>query len=653
MNKTVFITLLFFAALAVNAQITLPNFFADHMVLQRNTPCKIWGETKPNQKISCEFMGKTYISKSDKNGNWEFDLGVYQAGGPYQMTFTCENKIKKLNDIYFGEVWIASGQSNMALSIKEGILNKDEEIKNAQFNKIRIFVVKDSFPFLPKNNLSSNLSWQIVNPDLAADLPSTPYFFARELYQKYKIPIGIVSAAVGGTYIYAWMGRSAFLDMPNEMEKIKRNTELYGSSLNIMQAYQGALQDWIKTIDIVDPGMKKAENAWQNENYDDQNWDTISAGVGLQVKPQLKNFKGLVWFRKSFNIETVDEKQKFLLSLGKIDDFDITYVNGKQVGFNNGNRTYRKYEIDANILHKGKNTIAIRVVDYGNVGGLIGEKDSLFLQTSKQNITSLSGTWKYKETKLQAGRDFSGDPVHPNCTYHPTVLYNGMIAPLKKLGVKGVIWYQGEANEEEAFIYRKLLQNLIKSWRLQWGKEIPFLITQLANFRKECQIPEIDSKWAMLRESQQKASFLPNVFITTAIDIGNPDDIHPGNKQEVGKRFAKLAFKYVYKDSNLLADFYYKTLKIEGSVVKIDFFEKDLPIKNKDKYGNVTGFALAGEDKIFYWAQGKILNNQIIITSNKVEKPVSVRYAWCDNPGSLSIVNSADIPLMPFRNDEW
>lgn len=617
----------------VSAQLSLPHFFSDHMVLQRDTKNLIWGTAFPGKTITLTIGEQKISGKANKDGKWKLSINPLKAGGPYTLTIKSGKESRTISDIMVGEVWICSGQSNMEfrLSIAN---NSEQEIANANYPAIRTFNVDRYMSHIPQNNVKGN--WRICKPELAADFSAVAYFFARELYQKLKVPIGIINSSWGGTDIETWMS----------MESIAGFTK-YDKLLNRMkspefESYVKHSEDVKKEFDAAfekEPGISEK---WYATNYNITNWKKHQVPA-LWNSSDLNNMDGVTWFCYDFELPAECVGSEAKISLGPIDDDDITWMNGKQIGKTAGYDIKRNYDVPAGLVQT-KNRISIKISDYRGGGGLYGPNENLYIQIGERRF-SLVGEWKYKVSLSNEAYDFV--EYGPNA--YPSLLFNGMIHPLIGLSFRGVIWYQGENNAARASEYESLFPTMINDWRKKWNSEFPFYWVQLANFMQAVNEPN-ESHWANLRNAQSKTLKLSNTGQAVIIDIGDANDIHPRNKQDVGKRLAMIALHNDYKYTNI--EYSGPTLKnaerIENNIVlSFDHIANGLVAKNK--YDYLMGFTIAGEDGKYYWAQAKIEDNKVIVSSEKVNYPMHVRYAWADNPEDANLYNTANLPASPFE----
>jgi sialate O-acetylesterase len=394
-------------------------------------------------------------------------------------------------------------------------------------------------------------------------------------------------------------------------------------------------------------GFGKIQN-WQNPDFDDSSWGKMNL-PGLWESTTLPDVDGVVWFRKEITLSASQVRQNMILNLGSIDDSDYTYINGKLAGQTiDKHNENRRYEIPAQHLVEGRNVIAVRVIDTGGGGGFHGMEDQLYYVAGTDKV-SMASDWKYAVgIKSSAPPQAASGP-----NIFPSLLFNGMIKPIIPFAIRGAIWYQGESNASRHKQYQTLFPLLINDWRKQWDNpEMPFLFVQLANFMQVDRKP-VDSDWARLREAQTMTLSLPKTGQAVIIDIGDADDIHPTNKQDVGKRLALAALKISYDKDIVYSGPMYKSMKVDGSLIRLDFDHMGSGMVAKDKYGYLKGFAIAGADKVFHWAKARFDGNQILVYSPEVPNPVAVRYAWGNNPEDANLYNKEELPASPFRTDNW
>ncbi|MCB8995319.1 MAG: 9-O-acetylesterase [Bacteroidales bacterium] len=636
LNKLLSLFVILFLSLPAFSNVKLPGVLTSNMVLQRNKEIKIWGWADKGEKISVEFNNKVLKAIADNKGNWMVSFPPMKEGGPYTLKIKAKNTLQ-LDNILIGDVWICSGQSNMEWRLIN-TTNSAKEIENASYPEIRLLTIPKNLQYTPVNDIP-NLKWDACSPATAADFSAVGYYFGRDVYREMKVPVGLINTSWGGTNAEAWTSRE-FLE----------NAGIIGPETVPVLSPEEAKK---KELLLKDSLFKRfglndgldAEN-WNLPGTDLKYWANIEV-PGLWETSFLGNIDGQVWFRKDISIPENLAGKEWKLSLGKIDDNDKTYVNGVMIGETNRYDEPRVYILKPGIIKPGMNTIVVRVEDTGGGGGFYGNPDDLKLLCSDSEIT-LSGTWKCRLSPVGFKTETTSNPnIVPSC------LFNGMIAPLLNLEVSGVIWYQGESNASQAYRYRTLFPALIKSWRKEWNlPELPFLYVQLANFMKPNEQPS-ESEWAELREAQSMTLKLPYTGMAVITDIGEENDIHPKNKQDVGYRLALLALHKVYGKNIIDEGPVYKNMKIDGNKIILEFETYGSAMVAKDKYGYLKGFAIAGEDRKFYWAKAYLKDNTITVMSDSVSHPVAVRYAWGNNPDDANLYNSEGLPASSFRTDSW
>lgn len=624
-------------------QVRLPKLISNGLILQRDAKVKIWGWAAANEKITIDFLNKKHKVNANAQGEWELQLSKLKAGGPYVMKIAASNIIE-INDILIGDVWLCSGQSNMAMTVGQVRDLYEKEIANSENKFIRNFEMPREYEFnTPKTDVSGG-AWVSANPTNVVKFSAAAYFFVKDLYDKYKIPMGMINASYGGTPIHAWISEENLKAFPESYKEIAdlKNPEFVK---NIENKDLELEKNWNSNLLLNDEGIATKGN-WQSNATATSDWQEMKIPAMWNGTP-LEKINGVVWFKKEIEVTKKLADNESTLQLGTIMGADSTYVNGKYVGFSKDQWSTRKYQIPANTFVEGKNTITIRVVKKRGYGGVVhGFKYELI---GKEETVSLASDWKYKI-------GFKTDAL-PNAVvlrWKPTAMYNSMIQPAKKVTFKGAIWYQGEGNTGKPKEYVNLLTTLINNWRSLLNQpKMPFMFAQLPNYQATKPEPA-ESNWALLRESQLKTLAVPFTGMATTIDVGQSNDIHPHRKKEVGSRLALVAQNLVYGDSKVIC--YgpkYESMKVEKGKIELSFNTSGSKMQFK---GNVqiTNFAIAGEDQKFAWAQAKIENGKIIVWSDNVPNPIAVRYAWADNPENGQLLfNAEGLPASPFRTDSW
>jgi len=629
-----------FLLLAAKSQVTLPRVIRDSMVLQRDAKVKIWGWARGGEKVSVSFAGKTYKTKTGTDGKWMVMLSPVKAGGPYVMKIEATNHIS-IKDILMGDVWFCSGQSNMVHQMKLHNVRYEEDIAKANYPQIRQFWVPNITNMQgPQSDLPEG-NWKWANPNDVNDFSAVAYFFARTLYEKYHVPIGIINSSWGGVPIEAMMSEDALKEFPAILSTVQKNKDTaYVNNLN-RRAFTGN-----RPPRQEDKGLT-ASTPWYSPAYVPKGWRTINI-PGYWEDQGIKDLDGVVWYRREIDVPASMVNNPAKVFLGRIVDADALYINGKQVGSTSYMYPQRRYPLPAGTLKPGKNLFVIRVTNNAGKGGFVPDKPYQLI--AGNDTIDLKGYWQYKVGQVNIPqRGFGGGGIAAQ--NQPTALYNSMVAPLINYTVKGFVWYQGESNAGRADEYAKLQPAMIADWRSKWQQpDAPFLYVQLPGFMEMNYLPA-ESQWAAFREAQLKSLSVPNTAMVVAIDLGEWNDIHPDRKREVGERLALAAEKVAYGEKNVVSSGpLYQSSKVEGNKMIISFSNVGSGLTTNDGE-EPAEFAIAGADKKFVWAKAKIDGNNVIVWSDEIASPVYVRYAWSDNPVNPNLYNKEGLPASPFRNN--
>lgn len=635
-----------------SAEIKLHPLFTDGMVLQQSSEVNIWGTAKARRTISVHTSWQDSTQAiSTEEGNWSAVLSTPKAGGPYQIEIISGIDTQSIEDVLIGEVWLASGQSNMQMPLKgwppkDTILHSALEIKGANYPAIRMFTVARNYALGPLDSLKG--SWQKSNPENAPDFSATAYFFAERLHNSLQIPIGIIHSSWGGTPAESWTSAEK-LGLLGDFDKtLKRLQD--PTTREAIDAWFGSLprvplpthEDGWKTINLQD-------EAFRENRVSDDIFGTVSLPGSID---QFKSgsYDGVVWLKKNFKV--TDPNENYTLRMGAIDDMDATFINGQMVGgieipgFWNAERSY---SVPADLLKKGENTLMIRVIDTGG-GGAVSEP--MILESEKGAAIDLAGEWMLRTiAEIKDGQfylypletDFEQRPNIPQFDQNtPSVLYNAMIHPLIPYQIAGAIWYQGESNVGRAAQYQQLFPAMISDWREQWGKEFPFYYVQIAPYN-------YGNNWSPdLRDAQRLTLNTPRTGMVVTLDIGHPKNIHPANKQDVGRRLAGLALKNTYGADLIASGPLPKEFSFSGPIVSITFEHIGSGLLAKD--GVLTGFELAGPDKVFVSAAAKIVDDKVEVFSPGLSTPTYVRYAYTD-VSTASLYNREGLPASSFSSE--
>lgn len=614
----------------------LSSILSNGMVLQRGDKTKIFGTTVENSKIEVWFLGEKYETVSNDKGKWSILLNKIEAGGPYEMVIKGHEEIT-IKDILIGDVWLCSGQSNMELPIERVMELYEDEILNYTNSNIRQFCASKNYVFNgPKDDLDEG-SWKVLNQKNSLEFTAVGYFFAKEIYEKCKVPIGIIDTAVGGTPIESWINE-------NDLKKFERFEEIISKCKDseyvarVQEQDDNRINNWYEELNLNDEGLI---NLWNLEDFDDSDWGEFVI-PGMWRDTCLDKGNGAVWFRKEIFLEDELDISDAKLYLGSIIDSDEVYINGVEVGKTEYRYPPRIYKVDSEILKVGKNIITVRVISNTGIGGFI--KDKQYKLSLENKEIDLSGGWKYK---IGHRMDFNYDRTF--FQFKPIGFYNSIIHPLRNYAIAGVLWYQGESNTGYPNDYEELFETLINRWRENWNNEdLPFLYVQLANYLAPEDSPLLDN-WAKLREAQRRALRIKNTGMAVAVDIGEYNDLHPLNKKEVGRRLALLAGDKVYNEKNISATPMYKKMNIEGNKIVIHFSNSESGLINIR--GDLNNFEISNEYGRFYKANAKIKENLIEVWSNKVNNPRNVRYAWENSPHDINLYNKEGLPIAPFTTE--
>ncbi|MBN1181976.1 MAG: beta galactosidase jelly roll domain-containing protein [Bacteroidales bacterium] len=644
------------------SELEIPSLFSDNMVLQQQANVPFWGWASSGTVINIETSwGDDAKVKASKDSKWKAEIKTPVAGGPYKITISTGDTALEISNVYIGEVWLCSGQSNMEMPLmgwppKDTINYSNAEIEAADYPEIRMFTVIKALSFREEEWCAGE--WQVCSPNTAGSYSATAYFFGRELYKKLGVPIGLIHASWGGTPAESWTS-GEYLEQLTDYKEIV-------TQLTTSESEYEKFENWVNTLKAINVeelpsdtryrDMKFEDDQYSLPDYDCSTWKTMQLPC-LWETSDLGNFDGVVWFRKEFELPENIYPEGFTLYLGPVDDMDITYINGIEIGSMLGGGFWnvdRNYTIPESCLKKGKNVIAVRVTDPQGGGGIYGENISIM--KGNKEVLSLSGDWKYIPVALKMGNNYyqfgEGDKGFNNKpslalsldASTPSVLYNAMIAPLIPYTIKGAIWYQGEANVGRGLQYRELFPKMIRCWRDNWAiGPFPFYYVQIAPFNYS---DNGSGATPMLRDAQLRTMKVENTGMVVTTDIANPITIHPGNKQDVGKRLALWALAKTYGDSSItFSGPIYKgcELKEGKAIISFDYVDGGLASSN----GDLSWFEIAGSDTAFIKAKATIDGENVVVWSEKVIDPKFVRFGWSD-VALPNLFNKEGLPASPF-----
>jgi sialate O-acetylesterase len=625
------------AAQPAQAEITLPLLFSEGAVVQRDRPLPVWGWATPGTKVEVAFDGRAATATTSDAGEWRVELPAHAAGGPYVLSVSEHGgDTVTIPDMLVGDVWLASGQSNMEWPVEQA-QDAEREIARADDVGIRHFKVPKSWSGQPEARLTGG-QWQAASPQTVGRFSAVAYFFAGVLRARNAdVPIGIIDSTWGGSRIETWMDAASLDVDPATMAT--RMRDIRAADDRALAQTRQRVTRWPNRAD---------GQSYEDPGLDDRDWDTMPV-PGLWETAGYTGMDGVAWYRTAFELSSQEAATGIVLGLGMIDDSDEAWVNGQRVGgLSNRWNTPRRYEVGPEALRAGINHLAVRVTDSGGGGGIHGDAGLVYVQPNGAARRALRDAWKFRPDAVSVAMQDDKNQIE-------TLLFNQMIHPLQPYPLRGTIWYQGESNAtpDLAYRYRDQFATLIRAWRADWAEpELPFLWVQLANFQSGADTAT-HSPWAMLRESQSSALALPATAQVVAIDIGNPTDIHPLDKQEVGRRLALAARHVGYGESLVFSGPVYRAAKFDGGSVRLEFDLQGSALAARGGGQTVHGFEMAGDDHRFHPARAVIANDTVVVTSDAVVRPRAVRYAWSDNPEEADLVNREGLPASPFRTDDW
>lgn len=634
--RTLLLTALIAACGSAQA-LELAGVFADHMVLQREAPLRVWGQADPGQPVRVQLAGRSATAKTGRDGRWQATLAPLKAGGPHRLQVSAGAEQRTLDDVLIGDVWVASGQSNMEWRLADANSAAAEIPAAGGHPLIRHAKVPHRVSLTPLRD-APPLRWDVSSPQTAGDFSAVAWHFARRLQADVKVPIGILNISWGGTHAETWTspranatdaGLAAVMRaMPPDARAFVQQRQ--AQMLDRVRAFQHAAPE---AIAGADPAL------------DDSAWPTLNAPEVWETQG-LPGLDGVVWLRRHVTLTAAEAAGAGVLHLGPVDDCDETFLNGQPVGATCGWDAPRTYTVPAGLLRAGDNLIAVRVTDTGGGGGIHGAADRLRLETAA-GPKPLAGRWQARVEALQA-------VTEPGPNDLPSLLFNGMVQPFTPFAAKGVIWYQGETNASRAARYAQAFPRLIQDWRAQWHQPaLPFYFVQLSSYGPRPPLPE-GSAFAELREAQRQTLRLPATGMAVSIDVGDADDIHPRDKRTVGERLARIALAQAYGQP---MPFRGPTLqagrRLPDGSFELRFADVAGGLATRGG-GPLLGFTVAGSDRRFLPARAEIVGrDRVRVWGDGVGTPAAWRYAWADSPLEANLVDGAGLPASPRRSDGW
>ena len=645
-----------FAVSSTQANVRLPALFSDHMVLQRDVSVPVWGWADAGEPITVQFAGQEKNAVADAAGKWTVKLDPLKTGNPQTLVVQGKNTVT-IQDVLVGEVWLGSGQSNMDFPM--GWQGEENIATAATINdpQMRYFDVPHKGSLEPESDVVAR--WQVATPATVKGWSAVGTYFSRNLREKLGVPVGFIKSSYGGTPAAPWVSIEALDRDPAWKATAEKEITAMREMPEALKAFPGKMREWLAANGAQDPGDTATEKDWPAPGFSDSDWKDVE--VPTQVRMAGLKAGGLVWYRKTFVLPPTADKA-FDFDLGWVNDGAVTvFFNGGEVKptapYERFMKAQLRFHVPRELVQPGQpNVLAVRL--HALTPGANWGQPASRMNLPVADPKALDSRWKLQVAKMfppLAPGAAAALPPTPMASIQNTssALYNAMIHPILRYACKGALWYQGESNTgsvEMAFDYRRLLPALIGDWRTRWGEgNFPFYIVQLANYGAVRPQPS-ESNWAILRESQNvAAAAVPNSGVAILIDIGEGDNIHPRNKKEVGRRLTLLALNKTYGQKMQDSGPVFNGMKIEGSTVHLSFTEADGGLESRG--GPLRGFAIAGADKKFVWADARIDGEAVLVSSPQVASPAAVRYAWADNPEGCNLYNKAGLPASPFRTD--
>jgi sialate O-acetylesterase len=623
----------------------LPAVFGDHMVLQRESEITLWGWSREGETVRLEasWLAEALESRADSEGRWSVELPTGAAGGPHRIEIEGGGRLV-LEDVLIGEVWVASGQSNMQWPVWAS-LNAETEIAAANHARIRLFTVPREYDLRVRAECAG--AWQAVTPDSIRDFSAVAYAFGRELQSELDVPIGLISSNWGGTRVEAWTRTEVLAELGGHEEELEELENELRSPEAAQERARREREGWWDRLEELDEGSRMG---WMQPDAGTTDW-MVQAQPAPWSGPELGLFNGCLWMRREVEIPSDWEGRELLLDLGPVDDMDTTWFQGERVGGIEEAGYHaepRLYPIPAHLVRAGPATVCVRVVDTGGAGGFsIGARDlGLKLRgEAEEPALSLAGAWFLRRgpTLGELGSFPLDEWAHQN---RPSALYNSMIAPLLPLHPRGVIWYQGEANVGAAGEYERAFSAMIRDWRRSFQQpDMPVLYVQIAPFDYGTETGES----GRLRDAQRRTLAVPGTGMAVTLDVGDPADIHPVDKWTVGHRLALWALAKTYgRDDLVHSGPLFRSAQPEGAGMRVAFEEVGDGLQARG--GPLDHFELAGEDGAWFPAEASIEGDTVLVTSTRVAQPVRVRFAWSDT-AEPNLFNAAGLPASTFLSD--
>jgi sialate O-acetylesterase len=644
-------------AIDAASALRLADLFSDHMVLQRHSPIRIWGHAAAGAQVSASLTtaagttaqtdetGQTAIA--DGNGRWQLELLPRPAGGPHRLIVRSGSEEVAMEDVLIGEVWIASGQSNMQWSLSASA-SAEEAIASANLSRIRLLTIPNVVAFQPSTTIDAR--WSVCTPETARSFSAVAYFFGRQLHAELDVPIGLINTSWSGTRIEPWTAaqhiHGLISRLPEPAAQVVKQAvsrrQAFGPDPHLIQ------QQYMKSVATLKEAEATGSTEFAEPTVNDREWLEMTVPSTWEAGG-LPDFDGMVWFRRHLQIPGQWQGKDLVLHLGPVDEVDVTWFNGVRIGATGSYADSvfalwsqpRVYDIPGEIVRSGSAVLAVRAIDTAYAGGLWGsEADQMYLALADGSGDHLlvSGNWKYRAGP-QLSISSSGSQQLPS------TLYNAMIHPLVPFSLRGAIWYQGESNVNEGSVYTEKMIALIDSWRDVFGQgDLPFYFVQLAPFRYGNDPTLLPRLWEAQTQVPARRSNVANIAIN---DVGNVDDIHPRDKQTVGSRLANLALRRTYRLDGIWDQGpRFVSMQRQGNTLRLLFDYAQGLITRDGRMA--TGFEIAAEDGIFVTATAIIDGEHINLSHSDLAQPRMARFAW-HQEASPNLINGGGLPATPFR----
>jgi sialate O-acetylesterase len=619
-----------------DAQPLLHEVFADHAVLQRGRPIPVWGDSVPAERITIEIGANSAETRADASGHWHAALPAMPAGGPYEIRVrTRSGAAQTIVDILIGDVFLCSGQSNMEFPVSRS-LGGSGEIAAAKNDSIRMLSIAHDSSALPLAHFKSPVAWAAASPDTVPNFSAVCYFFARELQRTQRVPLGLIHSSWGGSRIEPWMSDRALRAVGGFDARLDL-LRLFARDQTAANNGQGRMwEEWWHARAQSKPWQ--GDGVWIDVPEPMRDWKTWNV-------PELQNHDGMLWFRRDVTLSAQQAAAAATLSIGGIDEVDETWVNGKPIGYSFGYGTERTYPVPRGVLRAGANSIVINVLSVWGAAGMYGPPEHMALRFADGGAVGLARQWRYQLIPESLG-------LPPRAPWDSVgglaAVHNAMISPLAPYGLQGVLWYQGESNAADAAQYRQLLQGLMGDWRNEFAGELPFLVVELPNFGKLATHPAA-SDWANLRDAQRRAVLSDaHAALAVTIDLGEAQELHPPNKQDVGRRLARAALHLIYNQSQAPSGPVPRDAIREGGkvAVRFDGVEGGLITYSSKR---AIGFELcSAEQSSCRFADAVVETSRVLLDPVDISGATRVRFCWGDTP-LCNLSDESGLPAGPFE----